>query len=57
MKNREFKVNGKKYYIVESNNAYWKWQAIVFDTKYNGWVRTSYYANTQAELKEEVREV
>ena len=56
MKNREFKANKERYYIVESNNANWKWQAIKFDTVLKAWIRTIYYANTQAELKEIVRE-
>lgn len=58
MKNREFKVNGKRYAIVESNASYvvGKWQAKVFDTRYNAWVCTCFYANTQAELKEKVKD-
>lgn len=56
MKHREFKVNNVKFTIVESNNADYRWQAMVFDTHCNAWVRTSYYANTQSELKEKVEE-
>lgn len=58
MKNREFKAGGKRYAIVESNAIYagGKWQAMLFDTRYNAWVRTSFYANTQSELKEKVRD-
>lgn len=29
---------------------------MVFDTERNVWVRTMYYASTQAELKEKVRD-
>ena len=57
MKNREFTANGVKFVIVESNNADWKWQAMRYDTKYNGWVRIMYYANTQSELKEIIKEM
>ena len=58
MKNREFKANGKRYTIVESNAIYagGKWQAMLFDTRYNAWLRTNHYANTQSELKEKVKE-
>ena len=58
MKNRNFKANGKRYCIVESNATFsgGKWQAMVLDTECNMWVRTMYYANTQAELKEKVKD-
>lgn len=59
MRNRNFKVNGKRYTIIESNATFsrGKWQAMVLDTERNMWVRTMYYANTHAELKEKVKEV
>lgn len=53
---REFKVNDVQFAIVESNNADYRWQAMVFDTHYNAWVCTKYYANTQTELKDKVKE-
>ena len=58
MRNREFKANGKRYTIIESNATFsrCKWQAMVLDTVRNMWVRTMYYANTQAELKEKVKD-
>ena len=58
MKNRNFKVNGKRYTIIESNATLsrGKWQAMLFDTERNMWVRTLYYGNTQAELKEKVKD-
>lgn len=56
MKHREFTAHGVKFAIVESNNANFKWQAMVFDKNYNAWVRTRYYANTQEELKENIKE-
>lgn len=56
MKNRDFRANGNKYCVVESNNTNWKWQAILFEKAYNAWVRTNHYANTQVELKEKVKE-
>lgn len=37
---REFKANGKRYVIVESNNTMMgKWQAMVFSTHYNAWTQ------------------
>ena len=56
-KNRNFRANGKRYFIVENNATFsrGKWQAMVLDTERNMWVRTMYYANTQAELKEKVK--
>ena len=58
MKNRNFKANGKRYCIVESNATFskGKWQAMLFDTERNMWVRTMYYDNTQSELKEKVKD-
>lgn len=56
MKHREFKAHGFRFAIVGSNNNNFKWQAIVFDTDYNAWVRICYYANTQNELKDFVKE-
>lgn len=58
MKNRNFKVNGKRFTIIESNATYGKgkWQAMLLDTERNMWVRTMYYANTQDELKEKVKD-
>lgn len=58
MKNREFKANGKRYAIVESNATFsrGKWQAMLLDTESNMWVRMMYYANTQSELKEKVKD-
>ena len=58
MKNRNFKVNGKRFTIIESNATCGKgkWQAMLFDTERNMWVRTMYYDNTQAELKEKVKD-
>ena len=57
MKNRNFKANGKRYTIIESNATFskGKWQAMFLDTERNMWVRTEYYASTQAELKEKVK--
>ena len=48
MKNRNFKVNGKRFTIIESNATCGKgkWQAMLFDTERNMWVRTMYYDNT-----------
>lgn len=57
MKHREFEVGGVKYCIVESNATEYKWQAMAFDVHYNAWVRTSHYANTQAELKEDIKDI
>lgn len=56
--NRNFKVNGKRYTIIESNATFsrGKWQAMLFDTERNMWVKTMYYANTQTELKEKVKD-
>lgn len=56
--NRNFKVNGKRYTIIESNATFsrGKWQAMLLDTERNMWVRTMYYDNTQAELKEKVKD-
>lgn len=56
MKHREFTAHGLKFAIVDSNNSNFKWQAMVFDTHYNAWVRTCYYSNTQNELKDDVKE-
>ena len=58
MKNRDFKARGKMYTIVESNATFsrGKWQAMLFDTERNMWVRTMYYDNTQSELKEKVKD-
>ena len=58
MKNRDFRVNGKRYTIIESNATFskGKWQAMALDTERNMWVRTMYYGNTQAELKEKVKD-
>ena len=57
-KNREFKANGKSYTIIESNATFsrGKWQAMFLDTERDMWVRTMYYANTQFELKEKVKD-
>ena len=57
-KNREFKANGKSYTIIESNATFsrGKWQAMFLDTERDMWVRTMYYANTQSELKEKVKD-
>ena len=57
-KNRNFKVNGKRYTIIESNATFsrGKWNAMLLDTERNMWVRTMYYGNTQAELKEKVKD-
>ena len=56
--NRNFKVNGKRYTIIESNATFskGKWQAMLLDTERDMWVRTVYYADTQAELKEKVKD-
>ena len=56
--NRNFKVNGKRYTIIESNATFsrGKWQAMLIDTERNMCVRTLYYADTQAELKEKVKD-
>ena len=55
MKDRDFKVNGKRYSMIATGAELMKWQAIVFDTSYNAWTKTCYYGRTQQELKEIVK--
>lgn len=54
--NRNFKVNGTEFTIALSNRFDYKWQALMFNKRFNAWVRTSYYSNTQIGLKELVKE-
>ena len=56
--NRNFRARGKMYTIIESNAPFsrGKWLALVLDTERKMWVKTMYYANTQTELKEKVKD-
>ena len=53
-KHREFKVNGIKFFVTESNNSAWKWQAMMLSEK--AWVRTAVYGNSINEVKEICKE-
>lgn len=51
---REFEYNGLQWYVVDSNNFNWKYQAMVKTER--GWERTRHYANTIVDVIIAVKE-
>lgn len=53
---REFSVNGKRYFVANSNGNYnGKYMLLQFSTYYNAWICIGHYADTIKAVKNSIK--